>query len=127
MVLSFMFVWDLPNIASGAASLRTSRLAPFYYELAPTLIVFGQLFGKALQAQARPPLSLQHGGCLNPPHVRRPRFLLAARPWLGWAWWLAVSAASGVLTKRWAWGPFTRARVLCAGSMPSAATAPSLG
>ena len=55
MVLSFMFVWDLPNIASGAASLRTSRLAPFYYELAPTLIVFGQLFGKALQAQARPP------------------------------------------------------------------------
>ena len=52
MVLSFMFVWDLPNIASGAASLRTSRLAPFYYELAPTFIVFGQLFGKALQAQA---------------------------------------------------------------------------
>ena len=51
MILSFMFVWDLPNIASGAASLRTSRLAPFYYELAPTLIVFGQLFGKALQAQ----------------------------------------------------------------------------
>ena len=51
LVLSFMFVWDLPNIAGGAASLRDSRLAPFYNELAPLFIVFGQLFGKALQAQ----------------------------------------------------------------------------
>lgn len=69
MVLSFMFVWDLPNIASGAASLRTSRLAPFYYELAPTLIVFGQLFGKALQAQARPPSALVHARNLQYQHA----------------------------------------------------------
>ncbi|KAK9803350.1 hypothetical protein WJX73_007055 [Symbiochloris irregularis] len=53
MILSFMIVYDLPNISAGASSLRTSRLAPFYNELAPILSVFGQLFGKALQAQAR--------------------------------------------------------------------------
>lgn len=51
MILSFMIVWDLPAISNGTASLRTSRLSPFYQELAPILAVFGQLFGKALQAQ----------------------------------------------------------------------------
>ena len=56
LVLSFMVVWDLPAISAGISSLQTSRLAPFYNEVAPSLAVFGQLFGKALQAQARPPL-----------------------------------------------------------------------
>ena len=58
MILSFMIVWDLPNISAGASSLRTSRLSPFYNELAPILAVFGQLFGKALQAQVHCPLCL---------------------------------------------------------------------
>eukprot|EP00891_Asterochloris_glomerata_P005673 jgi/Astpho2/5673/e_gw1.00079.178.1_t len=53
LVLSFMFVWDLPAIQEGTASLRTSRLRNFYAEVAPTCTVFGTLFGKALQAQAR--------------------------------------------------------------------------
>ena len=57
LVLSFMVVWDLPAIGAGVSSLRTSRLAPFYNEVAPSLAVFGQLFGKALQAQARAPPS----------------------------------------------------------------------
>jgi hypothetical protein len=52
-VLSFMLVWDMPSIASGVASLRSSRLAPFYNEVAPALSVFGKLFGKALEAQVR--------------------------------------------------------------------------
>ena len=34
------------------SSLETSRLAPVYNEVAPSVTVFGQLFGKALQAQA---------------------------------------------------------------------------
>jgi len=60
LVLSFMVVWDLPTIAAGVRSLRTSRLAPVYEEVAPSVAVFSQLFGKALQAQvparpARPP------------------------------------------------------------------------
>ena len=50
-MLSFMFVWDLPTIQEGTASLRTSRLRSFYAEVAPTCTVFGTLFGKALQAQ----------------------------------------------------------------------------
>ena len=54
MILSFMIVWDLPTISEGASSLKKSRLSPYYNELAPILVVFGQLFGKALQAQAVP-------------------------------------------------------------------------
>jgi len=42
-----------PLSPAGARSLATSRLAPVYAEVAPSLTVFGQLFGKALQAQAR--------------------------------------------------------------------------
>ena len=52
-MLSFMVVWDLPAISRGVSSLQTSRLAPIYNEVAPSVAVFGQLFGKALQAQAR--------------------------------------------------------------------------
>jgi hypothetical protein len=51
LVLSFMFVWDLPAITGGIASLRSSRLAPVHQEVAPVLGVFGRLFGKALEAQ----------------------------------------------------------------------------
>ncbi|CAL5219585.1 g1445 [Coccomyxa viridis] len=53
MVLSFMVVWDLPAISKGISSLRSSRLSAIYNEVAPSLSVFGMLFGKALQAQAQ--------------------------------------------------------------------------
>ena len=53
LVLGFFMLWDLPSIARGVASLKHSRLAPVYEEVAPVLGVFGRLFGKALQAQAR--------------------------------------------------------------------------
>lgn len=51
MILAFMVLWDLPNIRSGVASLKTSRLSAVYLEVAPVFGVFGALFGKALQAQ----------------------------------------------------------------------------
>ncbi len=54
MVLSFMVVWDLPAISEGISSLQSSRLSAIYNEVAPSLAVFGMLFGKALQAQASP-------------------------------------------------------------------------
>ena len=54
LVLSFMVVWDLPTIAAGVRSLQTSRLGPIYNEVAPSVAVFSQLFGKALQAQVPP-------------------------------------------------------------------------
>jgi len=43
-------------ISRGIASLKQSRLAPIYDEVAPVLGLFGKLFGKALEAQVR-------GGC----------------------------------------------------------------
>ena len=55
MVLSFMVVWDLPAISKGISSLRSSRLSAIYNEVAPSLSVFGMLFGKALQAQVSMP------------------------------------------------------------------------
>ena len=54
LVLSFMVVWDLPTIAAGVRSLQASRLGPIYNEVAPSVAVFSQLFGKALQAQVLP-------------------------------------------------------------------------
>ncbi|KAG2430880.1 hypothetical protein HXX76_009854 [Chlamydomonas incerta] len=53
LILGFLFVWDMPTISRGMSSLATSRLAPVYNEVAPMLLVFGQLFGKALQVQAQ--------------------------------------------------------------------------
>lgn len=53
LILSFLVVWDLPRIAQGVSSLRTSRLAPIYNTVTPSLKVFATLFGKALQAQVR--------------------------------------------------------------------------
>ena len=53
LILGFFMLWDLPSISRGVASLKSSRLAPIYEEVAPVLGVFGRLFGKALEAQAR--------------------------------------------------------------------------
>jgi predicted PurR-regulated permease PerM len=53
LVLGFFLLWDLPAITAGVRSLQRSRLAPVYAEVAPVLSVFGRLFGKALEAQAR--------------------------------------------------------------------------
>jgi len=53
LVLGFMLVWDMPKISSGVQTLKRSRLAPVYNEVAPMLTVFGKLLGKALEVQAR--------------------------------------------------------------------------
>lgn len=53
LILSFMMMWDLPAISRGVESLKTSRVAPIYNTVAPSLEIFATLFGKALQAQSR--------------------------------------------------------------------------
>eukprot|EP00882_Tetradesmus_deserticola_P031518 GHRQ01035642.1.p2 GENE.GHRQ01035642.1~~GHRQ01035642.1.p2 ORF type:complete len:202 (+),score=46.52 GHRQ01035642.1:47-607(+) len=53
MIFGFFMLWDLPTISAGVSSLAKSRLAPVHAELAPVLSVFGKLFGRALEAQAR--------------------------------------------------------------------------
>ncbi len=63
-----MVVVDLPRIAQGVASLRTSRLAPIYNTVTPSLKVFATLFGKALQAQVgarSPPFFVLFRVCLS--------------------------------------------------------------
>eukprot|EP00898_Chlorokybus_atmophyticus_P001557 jgi/Chlat1/2401/Chrsp17S02657 len=51
MTCSFIIVWDLPLISAGVRSLRTSRLAAVYNEIAPAVATFGKILGRALQAQ----------------------------------------------------------------------------
>lgn len=51
LIFSFMIVWDLPNITRGMNNLRHSRLGPAYREVAPSVVSFGHLLGKAFQAQ----------------------------------------------------------------------------
>lgn len=53
LVLSFMMVWDWTGIVAGVRRLRYSRLGAIYDELSPMLVVFGKLFGRALEAQAK--------------------------------------------------------------------------
>lgn len=53
LILGFFTLWDLPLITRGVESLKQSRVAPVYEEVAPVLGVFGKLFGKALEAQSR--------------------------------------------------------------------------
>lgn len=53
MIFGFFMLWDLPTITAGVSSLSKSRLAPLYAELSPVMSVFGKLFGRALEAQAR--------------------------------------------------------------------------
>lgn len=51
LIFSFMIVWDLPGIKKGLGSLHRSRLGEAYSEVAPSVVNFGQLLGKAFQAQ----------------------------------------------------------------------------
>lgn len=51
-VFSFMILWDLPRITRGMSFLKETRLKTAYLEAAPLIRRFGNLVGKALQAQA---------------------------------------------------------------------------
>jgi predicted PurR-regulated permease PerM len=48
-----MFLWDWPNISRGISSMKNSRLSNIYNEVGPSVLIFAQLFGKALQAQTQ--------------------------------------------------------------------------
>ncbi|MDF1664452.1 MAG: AI-2E family transporter [Planctomycetota bacterium] len=51
LIFSFMIIWDLPGIKKGLRSLHLSRLGEAYSEVAPSVVNFGELLGKAFQAQ----------------------------------------------------------------------------
>lgn len=49
--LSFVIVWDLPQIRKGMKALSKSRLGKVYQEVAPGLTSFGTLLGRSFQAR----------------------------------------------------------------------------
>jgi len=49
--LSFFITFDMPRLRRGIRRLETSRISDFYLEIAPGLISFGRLMGRAFQAQ----------------------------------------------------------------------------
>ena len=52
LLLSFFIVFDLTKMRRGVRRLHSSRAKDFYLEIAPGLISFGRLIGRAFQAQA---------------------------------------------------------------------------
>ncbi|HMO02439.1 MAG TPA: AI-2E family transporter [Oligoflexia bacterium] len=52
MLLSFFITFDIPRLKHGIKKLESSRVANIYKEIAPGLIKFGQLMGRAFGAQA---------------------------------------------------------------------------
>ena len=52
LLLSFFIVFDLTKMRRGVRRLQGSRVKDFYLEIAPGLISFGRLIGRAFQAQA---------------------------------------------------------------------------
>ena len=51
LLLSFFITFDMPNMQKGIGRLRRSRISNVYDEIAPGLINFGQLIGRAFEAQ----------------------------------------------------------------------------
>ena len=51
-LLSFFIVFALTKMRRGVRRLQSSRVKDFYLEIAPGLISFGRLIGRAFQAQA---------------------------------------------------------------------------
>jgi predicted PurR-regulated permease PerM len=51
LIFSIMIVWDLPAIRRGMSALYASRLGAAYSQVAPSVVNFGELLGRAFQAQ----------------------------------------------------------------------------
>lgn len=51
LLLSFFITFDIPKMARGIQRLKTSRVSHIYEEIAPGLLNFGKLIGRAFQAQ----------------------------------------------------------------------------
>lgn len=51
LLFSFLIVWDLPNLARSAKSLRGTKIKFIYDELAPNVVSFASVLGRAFEAQ----------------------------------------------------------------------------
>ncbi len=52
LLISFFITLDLPRIKRGLRRLESSRVRHLYLEIAPSVIAFGGIIGRAFQAQA---------------------------------------------------------------------------
>ena len=51
LLFSFLIVWDLPRLTTSAMALRNTKLRFAFDEVAPTIVSFGGVLGKAFEAQ----------------------------------------------------------------------------
>jgi predicted PurR-regulated permease PerM len=51
VLFAFLIVMDLPRIAKGIASLRDTRLNVVYREISDTIVTFGRVLGRFIEAQ----------------------------------------------------------------------------
>lgn len=52
LLFSIMIIWDLPQLKKAVQTLRKSRVAPIYAELAPRLTSFGEILAKSFEVSA---------------------------------------------------------------------------
>ena len=52
VLFAFLIVLDLPRISAGIRSLQDTRLKLFYDEVSSTIVIFGKVLGRFLEAQA---------------------------------------------------------------------------
>jgi predicted PurR-regulated permease PerM len=52
LLLSFLITIDVPRLRAGVQRLKQSRVSEIYNEVAPGIVSFGKLIGRAFQAQA---------------------------------------------------------------------------
>jgi predicted PurR-regulated permease PerM len=51
LLFSFLIVWDLPGLVASARRLRSTKIKFIYDELAPNLVSFATVLGRAFEAQ----------------------------------------------------------------------------
>jgi predicted PurR-regulated permease PerM len=51
IILSFLILWDLPNLKRAIGKLATGNTAEIYEEIAPSMKAFGVILGRAFEAQ----------------------------------------------------------------------------
>lgn len=51
LLFSFLIVWDLPGLTRSAQSLRSTKIRFIYDEIAPNVVSFASVLGRAFEAQ----------------------------------------------------------------------------
>ena len=51
ILFSFLILWDLQRLRTGVKQLRTGPTSEIYHEIAPSLVSFGMVLGRAFEAQ----------------------------------------------------------------------------